>query len=139
MVIINPHIKKQLQDLKKIPYNSIKSASAVIVDMPIGQMKSHDLGRALYVVTNAFTELTHKQQVIVKVIKQSQEDIKKAIENKDFTKEELIDYSMRRAAPLEVVENLQSIEEEGEIYESIEDIWPDYPTKDDFFFNEDEY
>ena len=24
-------------------------------------------------------------------------------------------------------------------YESIEDIWPDYPSKDDFFFNEDEY
>ncbi|MGN6637897.1 MAG: DUF2795 domain-containing protein, partial [Mucilaginibacter sp.] len=21
----------------------------------------------------------------------------------------------------------------------IEEIWPDYPTKDDFFFNEDEY
>ena len=31
------------------------------------------------------------------------------------------------------------IEDEGEIYESIEDIWPDYPSKDDFFFNEDEY
>ena len=31
------------------------------------------------------------------------------------------------------------IEYEGEIYESIEDIWPDYPSKDDFFFNEDEY
>ena len=28
---------------------------------------------------------------------------------------------------------------EGEIYETIEDIWPDYPTKDDFFFNEEEY
>ena len=27
----------------------------------------------------------------------------------------------------------------GEIYESIEDIWPDYPSKEDFFFNEDEY
>jgi hypothetical protein len=25
------------------------------------------------------------------------------------------------------------------MYESIEDIWPDYPSKDDFFFNEDEY
>ena len=23
--------------------------------------------------------------------------------------------------------------------ESIEDIWPDYPSKDDFFFNEEEY
>ena len=90
MVIINPQIKKQLKDLGKIPYNKIKNESAVIVDMPIGQMKSHDLGRALYVVTNAFTELTHKQQVIVKVIHQSQEDIKKAIENEDFTKEELI-------------------------------------------------
>ncbi|GHU80376.1 hypothetical protein FACS1894145_6700 [Bacteroidia bacterium] len=32
-----------------------------------------------------------------------------------------------------------SPEDEGEIYESIEDIWSDYPTKEDFFFNEDEY
>jgi len=24
-------------------------------------------------------------------------------------------------------------------YESIEDIWPDYPSKEDFFFNEEEY
>jgi hypothetical protein len=56
------------------------------------------------------------------------------------TKDELIDYAMRIGAPLEVVENLQEIEDEGgEQYESIEDIWPDYPTKDDFFFNEDEY
>ena len=91
MVIINPQIKKQLKDLGKIPYNSIKNASAVIVDMPIGQMKSHDLGRALYVVTNAFTELTHKQQVIVKVIHQSQEDIKKVLDDETITKEELID------------------------------------------------
>ena len=30
-------------------------------------------------------------------------------------------------------------EDDGEIYESIEDIWPDYPSKDDFFWNEDEY
>ena len=28
---------------------------------------------------------------------------------------------------------------EGDIYDNIEDIWPDYPTKEDFFFNEDEY
>ena len=55
------------------------------------------------------------------------------------TKEELIDYAVRSGAPLEVLENLQEIEDEGDIYESIEDIWPDYPSKDDFFFNEDEY
>ena len=55
------------------------------------------------------------------------------------SKDELIDYATRSGAPLEVIENLQEIEDEGEIYESIEDIWPDYPSKDDFFFNEDEY
>ena len=55
------------------------------------------------------------------------------------TKEELIAYAIRPSAPLEVLENLQEIEDEGDIYESIEDIWPDYPTKEDFLFNEDEY
>ena len=55
------------------------------------------------------------------------------------TKDELIDYAMRSGSPLEVIENLQEIEDEGEVYESIEDIWPDYPTKEDFFFHEDEY
>ena len=55
------------------------------------------------------------------------------------TKDELIDFASRSGAPLEVIENLQEIEEEGEIFESIEDIWPDYPTKEDFFFNEEEY
>jgi hypothetical protein len=38
-----------------------------------------------------------------------------------------------------VVENLQELEDEGEIYESLEDIWPDYPSHEDFFFNEEEY
>ena len=38
-----------------------------------------------------------------------------------------------------MIENLQEMEDEGEIYESIEDIWPDYPSKEDFFFNEEEY
>jgi hypothetical protein len=36
-------------------------------------------------------------------------------------KDELIDYAIRAGAPLEVVENLQS-EDEGEIYESMEEI-----------------
>jgi len=46
------------------------------------------------------------------------------------TKEELIDYANRSGAPLEV---------DGDIYESIEEIWPDYPSKEDFFFDEEEY
>ena len=55
------------------------------------------------------------------------------------TKDELIDYANRSGAPEEVRENLQELEDDGEIYETIEDIWPDYPTKEDFFFNEEEY
>ena len=34
------------------------------------------------------------------------------------TKDELIDYSIRSGAPIEVVENLQELEDEGEVYES---------------------
>ena len=55
------------------------------------------------------------------------------------SKEELIDYANRSGAPEEVIENLTELEDDGEVYESIEDIWPDYPTKEDFFFNEEEY
>ena len=55
------------------------------------------------------------------------------------SKDELIDFAIRNGAPLEVVENLQDLEDEGDIYESIEEIWPYYPSKDDFLFNEDEY
>lgn len=55
------------------------------------------------------------------------------------TKDELIEYAIRSCLPEEIIENLKEIEDEGDMYETIEDIWPDYPTKDDFFFNEDEY
>ena len=54
-------------------------------------------------------------------------------------KDELIDFAMRTGSPLEVVENLQAIEDEGEIYDTIEEIWPDYPTDEDYLWNEDEY
>ena len=55
------------------------------------------------------------------------------------TKDELIDFAIRSGAPMEVIENLQEIEDEGEVYESIEDIWPEYENAtDDFFYDEDE-
>ena len=55
-------------------------------------------------------------------------------------KAELIDYAIRTGAPLEVVENLQAIEDEdGEVYDSIQDIWPDFPTQEDYLWNEEEY
>ena len=55
------------------------------------------------------------------------------------TKDELIDYAIRTGAPMEVVENIQAAEDEGEVYESMEELWPDYPTDDDFLWNEEEY
>ncbi|MBO7645460.1 MAG: DUF2795 domain-containing protein [Prevotella sp.] len=56
------------------------------------------------------------------------------------TKEELLDYAIRSGISMEVVENLQELEDDGEtIYDSIEDVWPDYPTKEDFLFDEEEY
>ena len=55
------------------------------------------------------------------------------------TKDELIEWAIRTAAATSVIDNLKEIEDEGEVYDRIEDLWPDYPTKEDFFFNEDEY
>lgn len=54
------------------------------------------------------------------------------------TKEELIEYAERIGAPYGVVENLLELEDSDEPYESIEDIWPDYPTDEDFFYNDEE-
>ena len=50
------------------------------------------------------------------------------------TKNELIDFCLRTGAPLEVIENLQELEDDEIVYQSIEDIWPDNPNKDDLFF-----
>ena len=55
------------------------------------------------------------------------------------TKEELLDYAKRSGAPLAVEENLQELEDDIQPYNNIEEIWPDYPTKEDFLFPEDEY
>lgn len=55
------------------------------------------------------------------------------------TRDELIDFAYRTGAPMSVVENLMELPDEEGPYESIEEIWPDYPTKEDFLFNEDEH
>lgn len=57
------------------------------------------------------------------------------------TKDELIDYTIRSGSPVEVIENIQTLESEDDayVYESMEEIWPDYPTQADFLFNQDEY
>ncbi len=58
---------------------------------------------------------------------------------------ELVEYADRIGAPYEVIENLKESkenedEEEEEIYESIDDLWPDRPTDEDYFsMDADEY
>jgi hypothetical protein len=53
------------------------------------------------------------------------------------TKEELIDYAMRTGAPTQVIQNLEELEDSDEPYESIEEIWSDYPTDEDYFFEDE--
>jgi len=53
------------------------------------------------------------------------------------TKDELVDYAVRTGAPIEVIQNLEELEDTEEPYESIEEIWPDYPTDDDFFYEDE--
>lgn len=56
------------------------------------------------------------------------------------TKDELIDFAERSGLPDEVVENLKELEDDDYEYETILEIWPDYPTRDeDYGFNEEEY
>jgi hypothetical protein len=55
------------------------------------------------------------------------------------TKDELIDFAERSGAPMQVIENLQEMEDDDMLYESIEDIWPDFINQDDdLFFDEDD-
>lgn len=50
---------------------------------------------------------------------------------------ELVDYAQRTGTPKEVIDNLKELEDTEEPYESIEEIWLDYPSKEDFFFDEE--
>ena len=54
------------------------------------------------------------------------------------SKEELIDYAIRAGAPLQVIENLQELEDSLDVYEGIEEIWPDYPDEDEFFYDDED-
>ena len=57
----------------------------------------------------------------------------------DAIEEALVATDMGVDTAMKVIENLEEIEDEGEVYETIEDIWPDYPQKEDFLWDEEEY
>jgi hypothetical protein len=53
------------------------------------------------------------------------------------TKDELIDFAARTGAPTQVIQNLEELDDTDEPYESIEEIWSEYPTDEDFFYEDD--
>jgi len=89
MVQTRPDVRNQIKKLKKISYEIVKNQNAGIVDVKIRELSHKDTGRALYVATSAFAELSYKHKIIAKIIHKAQEDIKKAIDTSK-TKEELI-------------------------------------------------
>jgi hypothetical protein len=55
------------------------------------------------------------------------------------TKDELLDFANRTGAPLQVIENIQELsDDDGEVYEGIEDIWPEAANHDLFYDEESE-
>lgn len=55
------------------------------------------------------------------------------------SKEELIDYANRTGAHQQVIDNLGELEDNDELYEGMEDLWPEYENAtDDLYFNDDE-
>jgi len=90
MVQTRPDVRDQLKKLKKISYENVKNQSAGIIDVKIRELSHKDTGRALYVATSAFAELSYKHRLIADVIHKTQEEIKKVLDNKKLTKEELV-------------------------------------------------
>lgn len=54
------------------------------------------------------------------------------------TKAELLDYASRSGLSMEVIENLEELEDDGEEYESMLDIWPEYEEWRDNVPDEDD-
>lgn len=56
------------------------------------------------------------------------------------TKEELIDYANRAGCPLQVIDNLAELEDNDELIEGMEDLWPEYEDMmtEEYFYNDDE-
>jgi len=56
------------------------------------------------------------------------------------TKEELLDYANRAACPQQVIDNLMELEDNDELVEGMEDLWPEYEDmiNEEYFYNDDE-
>ncbi|MDA0987082.1 MAG: DUF2795 domain-containing protein [Bacteroidetes bacterium] len=54
------------------------------------------------------------------------------------TKDELLEFSIRTGCPREVMENLRELEDGEQLYDSIEELWIDYPSSEDFYPEDEE-
>jgi hypothetical protein len=56
------------------------------------------------------------------------------------TKEELIDYANRSGSPQQVLDNLYELEDNDELIEGMEDLWPEYEdlSNEEYFYDDDE-
>ena len=54
------------------------------------------------------------------------------------TKDELINYATRSGAPQQVIDNLNDLPDSDDMYESLDEVWPDYPTDEDFGYGDEE-
>lgn len=92
MVQIHPKIKKQLSDLKsQVSVAMAEKAPAIIIDVPIGQLKPHDMARVLFVVSNAFVSQSNKQKIMLNVFKESVDEIKELVTaSNEMSKDQVI-------------------------------------------------
>ena len=53
-------------------------------------------------------------------------------------KKVLLDFCARSNVPSQVLENIQELPDDGREYNNIEDIWPDYLQKGEYFYEEEQ-
>jgi ABC-type uncharacterized transport system permease subunit len=91
MVQINPTIKEQLKILGQQKMGVVNKSSALVVNLPIGQLKPKDTSRALYVMIRAYTDIAYRMNFIIDMLKNTTVDIKKLVDDSpNLTKEEVI-------------------------------------------------
>lgn len=91
MVQVNPTIKEQLKILGQQKMGIVNKSPALVVNLPIGQLKPKDTARALYLMIRGYSDIAHRMKVIMEVLKSTTVDIKKLVDDSpNLTKEEII-------------------------------------------------
>jgi len=131
MVQLSSQVRDQLKILhQKVSAKQAMTGSAIIVDLPIGQLRHHDTERCLFVVGSAYSELIRKQRIIIQVIKEAQDELTYVFQNvKKYTKNELIKKVKEiiiegEEEPKPVVKNVEKLDK---VTESV----PVYPPDSD--------